>query len=327
MTTLDSLADHPDGSQAARTRVRESWRLSPWFLSLLLHMALLGAMVLVVFPYTAKPTLSELPLVTGEILTSVDAQPVSTREAVKPVDRPAAKDGPSLGPSRTAAIATPVTARASLDSSELKLITTQAEAAEFAMPGATSGAGELTDFGLEMGGGGSSPEFFGVGRSARGAGKFVYVVDRSGSMHGTLGVVFDELRKSISGLRRSQRFHVVFFNDAAPLESPARRLVNAIEANRRETFEFFERVSPSGKTRPETGLVRAFELEPDVIYLLTDGEDFPPDIHERLAELNPRRATRIFVIGFLSRAGRPVLERIARENNGEFRFVSEDDLP
>lgn len=290
-------------------------------------MGLLGAMVFVVFPYTAKPTPSEFPFPIGEIVPSLDVQPMTTRETSKPVERSAAVDGPSFGPTRATATPASGTARASLDFSELKLITSQAEAAEFSMPGMSSGAGDMTDFGLEMGGGGSSSEFFGVGKSARGASKFVYVVDRSGSMRDTFRIVCDELRKSISGLRRSQKYHVVFFNDAAPLESPARRLVNAVEANRRETFEFFDRVSPTGGTRPDTGLARAFELEPDVIYLLTDGLDFPPDIHERLAEWNPKRTTRIFVIGYLDRTGRPVLERIARENNGEFRFVSEDDLP
>ncbi len=37
------------------------------------------------------------------------------------------------------------------------------------------------------------------------------------------------------------------------------------------------------------------------------------------------RAT-IFALAYVSEAGRVLLEQIAREHNGEFKFISEDDI-
>jgi hypothetical protein len=192
--------------------------------------------------------------------------------------------------------------------------------------GPGDGTGDLTDFGLGAGGG-AAPSFFGAGGSARGVRSVVYVVDRSGSMTDTFAHVRAELKRSISSLRRSQKFHVIFFNSGEPLENPPRRLLNAIEGNRKEFFAFLDTVDPAGGTHPENALRLALSMAPDLVYLLSDGINFDPALPERLNEWNVDRRTRIFTIAYLDPAGREMLEAIAREHGGEFKFVSEYELP
>jgi len=189
--------------------------------------------------------------------------------------------------------------------------------------GTAGGEFDKYDFSVTPGSGG--PEFFGLGGQARGARNIAYVVDRSGSMLTTIAGVKKELRGSIGALRRSQKFHVIFFNTGAPLENPPRRMVSAINAHKTQAFEFIESITAGGGTDPRLAVRRAFAVEPDLVYLLTDGE-FDPALVELLSQLNRDRSVRIFTIAYVSRNGAQLLERIAREHNGEFRFVSEDEI-
>lgn len=191
--------------------------------------------------------------------------------------------------------------------------------------GGVGGRGDLGAMGLSLGGG-SGPQFFGVGGTAKDVEKIVYVVDRSGSMSDTFGYVRHELVRSITALRRTQRFHVIFFNSGVPLENPPKRLVSALEANRAEFFSFLETVTATGSTNPEKAMYLALSLNPDLVYFLSDGV-FDAAFADKLAEWNKDRKVKICTIAYLDREGSAVLERIARESSGEFRYVSENELP
>jgi hypothetical protein len=193
--------------------------------------------------------------------------------------------------------------------------------------GAGGGEGDFSDFGLSGGGGGGGggAEFFGAG-PARGVKSIVYVVDSSGSMLDTFQHVRAELRRSVGKLRRSQKFHVLFFSSGEPYEFAPQKLVSALESQKRTFFEFLETIRPGGSTHPESAMRRALALEPDLIYFLTDGE-FDPGLISKLDEWNKARKVRIFTIAYFDLSGAALLERIAREHNGEFKFVTERDLP
>lgn len=190
------------------------------------------------------------------------------------------------------------------------------------------GTGGGGDGGFSIPFSGSGPNFFGLGGEARGARNVVYVVDRSGSMLNTFGGVVKELKQSIGALRRSQRFHLIFFNSGAPLENPPRRMVSAIAAQKEAAFQFLQGITPAGDTDPRPALRRAFAVEPDLIYFLTDGEfeEYAQSLFAMLDQLNKQRKVRIFTIAYVNQAGGVVLERIAREHDGEYRFVSEDEI-
>ncbi|MFH0982470.1 MAG: VWA domain-containing protein [Planctomycetota bacterium] len=191
--------------------------------------------------------------------------------------------------------------------------------------GLGAGGGDLGKYGLGVGTGDSGPQFFGLGGTARGAKNIVYVVDRSGSMIGTFGAVREELMRSVERLRRSMRFHVIFFNAGPPLENPPKKLVHAAREEKAALATFLTGIQPQGNTDPIPAMRRAFAVSPDVIYFLTDGE-FDPQLVEELRKWNVDKRVRIFTIAYVSQRGAALLEQIAREHNGQYRFVSEYDL-
>ena len=293
--------------------------VAAWIVSLVLHTAAILGMFLLVFPFSDSAT-KPPPLVDAQIVGDIDAAPS------------AAMHSPDLLPSpQTETSAVRFTPQANEAAEALERFRRPAAMKEPELPiiGIGDGGGEAGDLsksGLSPAGG-AAPEFFGAGGSVRGVRSVIYVVDRSGSMADTFNRVRAELKRSISSLRRSQKFHVILFNSGPPLESPPFRLVNATAASRKAFFEFLETVDPAGSTHPENALRRALSLGPDLIYLLSDGINFDPALPGKLGEWNQDRRTRIFTIAYLDPGGREMLESIAREHRGEFKFVSEYDLP
>ena len=83
---------------------------------------------------------------------------------------------------------------------------------------------------------------------------------------------------------------------------------------------------PEGSTDPGPAMRRALATEPDLVYFLTDGE-FDRSLIAQLDQWNRSRRVRIFTIAYFDRSGAELLEDIAREHGGEFKFISENDLP
>ncbi|MGB3086348.1 MAG: VWA domain-containing protein [Phycisphaerae bacterium] len=165
--------------------------------------------------------------------------------------------------------------------------------------------------------------FFGVG--SVGARTAVYVVDRSGSMTDSIKFVKWELKRSIGELNKGQKFHVIFYSSGPPLEMPTRRLVSATDRNKEMAFEFIDNIIAEGQTDPSKALERAFACRPELIYLLTDGEFDKANVG-LVKRLNAASKVKVHTIGFLYRIGEVVLKRIADENGGNYKFVSERDL-
>ena len=157
------------------------------------------------------------------------------------------------------------------------------------------------------------------------AARIVYVVDRSGSMTDSIDYVKYELKRSIRALAEEQLFGVIFYSSGPFVEMTPRRLVNATDRNKLLAVEFIDSVIAQGQTDPSGALERAFELQPDAIYLLTDGE-FDRAIIGLVKRLNAAGKVKVHTIGFLYRMGEQVLKQIADQNGGQYRFVSEKDL-
>jgi hypothetical protein len=155
--------------------------------------------------------------------------------------------------------------------------------------------------------------------------KVVYVVDRSGSMTDSFDFVKYELKRSLQELGETSQFHIVFYSAGPPVEMAARRLMAATERNRGIAMEFIDTVIATGGTDPVQALERAFAVQPDLIYLLTDGE-FDKAIVDHVKRLNVGGKVRVSTIGFLYCPRNEVLRAIAAQNGGEYRFVSEADL-
>lgn len=164
---------------------------------------------------------------------------------------------------------------------------------------------------------GNSANFYGI--DANGA-DFVFVVDMSGSMTGTrFRRAKSELRRSIEALSPTQRYFIIFFSDDAwPM--PADGLIEASEKNLTATRRWLKNAACQGGTNPLPALVDALRLEPDAIFLLSDGK-FDPDtaVQVELAEPSPR--VPIHTIGFASREGEPMLKAISQISGGTYRYV------
>jgi hypothetical protein len=191
--------------------------------------------------------------------------------------------------------------------------------------GSGSGEGEQAGFGFGVGAYGEGPSFFGLGRGATGVRRICYVVDRSGSMVEELDYVKDEVIRSVNRLHRTQQYHVILFSSKEPTEAPPGEFVYAVEEYKKRTFAFLQDVEAAGSTDPVPAMARAFHLQADLIYFLTDGE-FAPELIEKLRIWNAEKKVRIYTIAFLRRQGEELLKTVARENGGDYTFVSESDL-
>jgi hypothetical protein len=155
--------------------------------------------------------------------------------------------------------------------------------------------------------------------------KIVYVCDRSGSMTDSMDYLKYEMKRSIGDMDESTEFHVIFFSSGPPQEMPLRKLVPANEAAKNSAFAFIDGIVPMGETDPSKALERAFAVGADLIFLETDGE-FDREIVPLIKRLNPQGKVTVHTIGFIYRTGEAVLKDIAAQNNGTYKFVSEQDL-
>jgi len=167
------------------------------------------------------------------------------------------------------------------------------------------------------------PEFMGV----KGDGmNVVYVLDFSGSMADEKSTYLKiELKRSIFGLSSKNTFQVILFNHSA-IENPTGGMLPGTKQNTRACATWVDSSQPTGGTNPVGALEIALStLKPDTIYLLTDGAfDSDADVFALLSRLNPEGKVQINTIGFGIGANVDVLERIAQDNRGTYRYV---DVP
>jgi hypothetical protein len=164
---------------------------------------------------------------------------------------------------------------------------------------------------------GSGSSFFGLQSYGN---KIVFVVDISGSMHGhRMRRMRNELRHSLEALHSSQQFFVVFFSSVA-MPMPAEDLLAATPENVNQAWQWLRGVECGGGTNPLPGLLMALQLQPDTIYLLTDGK-FDPQVVWEVAQTQSAKRIPIYTIGFASKKAERLLQAIANETGGSYRFV------
>jgi hypothetical protein len=186
--------------------------------------------------------------------------------------------------------------------------------------------------GLALGGSGAAngasglaaTEFFGIGGYGQ---TFVYVVDASDSMNenGKFDRARYELLHSIDQLASDQRYFVIFFNDAAfPMD--ATEPVMATEEARSETAAWVDGTTARDGTNPLPALLYALSLRPDAIFFLSDGQFDPRTITILRARNRPtkrvgQRQIPIHTIAFVDHSTVGLMRTIARDSNGDHRFV------
>ena len=157
--------------------------------------------------------------------------------------------------------------------------------------------------------------FFGL--RARGQ-FFVFVVDQSGSMidDDRLTRAKIELLRTVFALQPPQRFEVIFYNEeATPMPGgPFPRSADLKTKN--QLTSWLHLIGPDGGTDPRPAMAQAIALQPDAVFLLSDGE-FPEGTVERVAKLNPRKVPIHCVDMTGGQAGNHLLG-IARDSGGQY---------
>jgi hypothetical protein len=201
------------------------------------------------------------------------------------------------------------------------------------LKGLSEKSGKLAGFeGLALGGssagdgaaGLAATEFFGIGGYGQ---TFVYVVDASDSMNenGKFDQARYELLHSIEQLASDQRYFVIFFNDAAfPMDAP--EPVMATEDERAKTAEWVHAMPAQNGTNPLPALLYALSLRPDAIFFLSDGQFDPRTIailrvRNRPTKRVGHRQIPIHTIAFVDHSTVGLMRSIARDSNGDHRFV------
>ena len=193
--------------------------------------------------------------------------------------------------------------------------------------GTGDGGGPLAPFGIPGGGGGIGPKspFMGVSGNAM---KVVYLCDSSGSMMNKFDTLRQELRKAADTLKPIQSFDIIFFSEDN-FVALDKQLMLATPEVKRKAYDFLDKTAPHGSSDPIPGLKAAFATQPQLIYMLTDG-DFPNNAQmlEELRKLNKDKKVKINTIAFADRGEEyeKMLKQVADENGGLFKFVSDTDL-
>jgi len=175
------------------------------------------------------------------------------------------------------------------------------------------------------GGGGNhkgAATFFGTTASGT---RFVYVVDASRSMAGSrFRKAKRELFRSVCNLRPDQQYYVIFFGlDSYPMffPEPWPDLVASVPETWRRLYRWMDKVDPrtQGATNGRSAVMLALTLEPDAVYLLSDGA-FTDDTVATLLAAHQTEIP-IHAIAFGTEDGRRDLQRIAEKHHGTYRFV------
>lgn len=161
--------------------------------------------------------------------------------------------------------------------------------------------------------------------------KIVYVIDVSGSMSSPATAIASaksELMASLNTLNADQQFQIIFYNELAHVlrlrGKPPEKYYWASDINRTLARQEVAAVQPNLGTKHMPALSAALELQPDVIYFLTDAEN--PALNakqlDELKRLN-RSGTRIHAIEFGKGSkleAQTALERLAAQNHGGYRY-------
>lgn len=195
-------------------------------------------------------------------------------------------------------------------------------ASQVALAGGKLGA---TGFGGTQGAG-AGASFFGV--SALGS-RFVFVVDSSTSMRGMRWEsAMEELQRSVESLSPDQRFAVICFDhDTYPFQNSSGTHDGYFMASRKSRLKlraWLRHHELGYETFPGVALRIALGMNPDAIFLLSDGQLHDPSL-EWLRQWNlgsdgmPRIP--IYTISLHSTQGGQTLRQIAEEHGGQFRAV------
>jgi hypothetical protein len=200
---------------------------------------------------------------------------------------------------------------------ELKLLRTQVERlskenAELRAALAAQKAGTAGDHSAASR---SQPSQAGANTPGR---RILYLIDGSGSMDNQIADLKAEVLKAIAELRPDQSFAIVIDSERAP--QPL-RFVPATAGNKQIARELLNRITTSGDGDALAAFQQALQLNPDVIWWLTDGSlgDAMLDIENQIRKRNTRpvRINTVTAFGGGDEKSKRLLWKVAQDSGGK----------
>ena len=162
--------------------------------------------------------------------------------------------------------------------------------------------------------------------------RVAFVLDFSQSMFGPtnsanpkLDHMLLELKRAINRMPANQEFFVIFFDDQE-LPMQPEQLMPASTSNKTKYFTWVDvaSVGPDarGGTDPSTALEKTLSIiQPDAVFLLTDGGFDEQKALSVIARFNSAKKIQINTICFYDAGNEQVMQFIAKENGGMYRFI------
>ncbi len=163
--------------------------------------------------------------------------------------------------------------------------------------------------------------------------RFVFVIDSSGSMRGPRwDALCKELIRALQSLSPDQEFFIISFDSSAHpmfgLVPHRKAFLNPTAVNIANVFNWLFTFQLGGKTYPSSAVGIAMKLEPDAIFLLSDGEISDTTVqdlrfwnHKNDKDGNVKTLIPIHTVLLHSQIGFATLQTIANENSGTFTPV------
>ena len=191
-----------------------------------------------------------------------------------------------------------------------------------------------------------SVEFFGTRAVGN---RFVFVLDISYSMNARQGARFkracDELIRAVSQLRAGQRYYVFLFcwNFDAMFFDRGLQYAEVLPGHESKLRHWIQDINLGAGTDPRRSLSLAHRMQPDAVFLLSDGEFNEPstpmsetgwlDDQDQRVEMSVQegveriyRDTPIHTIAFENPFTTEAMAKIAAATGGEFRYVKTPKL-
>ena len=302
--------------------------MTGWMISMVLHLTLILLLAVVTLGVAGRETISLLmdntpsakEMVTFDIVIDGDSAPKMDMQIDQTEPIPLT-DAADIAPMLTDALSV----------SGAQALTDEYES--------ISSAGIERSFDSTEDGATAGVKFFGVkGKGTR----FVFIIDCSGSMdeYKRWRRATRELKSSINNLMEPQEFLVLLYNSyTVAMNNRAPKLVTANRENQTAAINWLTKQQPGGTTYVATSLKKAFELRPDAIFLLSDGEfDDLPLVEAVLQHFNgnlagqaenrsyerlPEEMIPVHTISLGGKSGAWTMQKIAEQNQGTYTVIDD----
>ncbi len=191
------------------------------------------------------------------------------------------------------------------------------------------GGGPIAPYGTPGGGGSSAfkSSFYGTGGNAN---RIVYIIDHSGSMLDNFDYLKKETKQSVGNLVPLQLFSVIMVSDTASLvgTSQLQRATPDVKHQLLARLDDYVAEGQNDDLLPpfQEAFEKAFAMNPQLIYFLTDGH-FDPRLVDVVERLNVKHKIHINTLAFVNHdpSYEDQLRDLAKRNGGVYKFISEQE--